>query len=154
MVDIDLFDFVLLPFPQGWQKDEPEMIPDAALNMGSNVPEATLFNEANDAGSLTVKLYQFDTKDAQQQQHLLSSVYAETEPTELAPSVFCGLEELRGDDEGEDVAVTRWLLSVIRSTDKFTLLTFSYSAPLSTMSDDATTADIAAIELALAQAKW
>lgn len=154
MTNIDLFDFVLLPFPEGWQKDEPDMIPDAALNMGRNIPEITLFNEANEAGSLTVKFYQFDTKDEQQQQHLLSSVYAETERAEIAPQVFCGLEELRGDDEGEDVAVTRWLLSVIRSTDKFTLLTFSYSAPLATMSDDATITDIAAIEQALAQAKW
>lgn len=154
MNGINLFDFVRLYLPQGWQKDEPDIQPDPALNMGSDVPEVTLFNSTNEVGSLTIKFYQFDTKNEQQQQHLLSSVYAETERSEIAPQVFCGLEELRGDDEGEDVAVTRWLLSVIKTSNKFSLLTLSYSAPLSAMSDDATNADIAAIEQALAQAKW
>ena len=129
-------------------------MPDTALNMGANVPEITLFNSENEAGNLAIKCYQFDTKGTEQQAQLLKSVYAETEHEEIAPSVYCGLEELKGEEEGEDIAVTRWLIAITKSAAQFTLLTFSYSIPVTELSSDASTQDIEAIENAIKQAKW
>ncbi|BDX05442.1 hypothetical protein [Planctobacterium marinum] len=154
MADFDLFSVMSLSLPDSWQKDEPELVPDAALNMGANVPEITLFNSENEAGNLAIKCYQFETKGPEQQVQLLKSVYAETEQEEVAPSVYCGLEELKGEEEGEDIAVTRWLIAITKSDKQFTLLTFSHSVSVTDLDSDASNQDITAIENAIKQAKW
>ncbi|MCC2605157.1 hypothetical protein [Planctobacterium marinum] len=154
MNSIDLFGIATLTLPQEWLQHESDMKPDKSLNFGSQVPEIVLLNQNHEAGNLTIKCYQFDVKDEQQQQHLINSVYPQADYETITEGVLCDLEELRGEEDGEDIVVTRWRISSIKNADKFVLMTFSFSAALADLNSDAVNADISNIENAIKQANW
>lgn len=154
MNSFDLFGIATLTLPENWQQHDSDIKLDSSLNFGSQVPEIVLVNQSNDTGSLSIKSYQFDVKDQHQQQHLLNSVYTKGEQQEIAEKVYCDMEELRGDEDGEEVVVTRWRVSSVKNADKFVLMTFSFSAALADLKNEAINQDIDSIESAIKQAVW
>lgn len=155
----DLFGVLSIKLPASWTveviknqvaKGQPQALEAEAFDASESEDAET----AIETGHLNIKCYQFEIKDEQQQAQLLTSVYAETDKEQLSENVFWGLEELRGEEEGDDVAIMRWLVSSMQNSAQFTLVIFNYSVSADAMSSESVSEEIQMLEESIKYTEW
>ena len=122
---------------------------------GNDESQQYFMSDINDQGGvLSVKRMQWTVADADKREQMLASVYAETDREELAANVYWGLEELLGEEDGEKVAITRWLVTSLKHAPQFDLLIFNYSASVSDETQSQTNEEIMLFEDAIKNTAW
>jgi len=148
-----LFGLCQISLPSGWQIEQVA-VQSTEQTGGPQVKECQLFDDNSDTGHLNIKCYEFPLEKEAQQQQLLGSVFAETEQETLQDGVYWGTEELTGEEEGEAIAVIRWLVCCTSDSRRFVLLTCSYSVTASDLNTDAVRAELSLLETAIKQLVW
>lgn len=147
-----LFDIISIELPDSWAVSEEEL--SSAGEGQPSAREAVGFDESRESGLLNVKCYQFETSAAEQQTQLLGSVYAETEKHSIAEGISWGRELLNGNEEGMELAITRWLICSTQQSEQFVLLIVNYSIEAELLDDDAIVAELSMLETTFKNAKW
>lgn len=105
-------------------------------------------------GVLSVRRMQWIVPEADKREKMLASVFAESDMEQLADDIYWGLEELTGEDDGEDVAITRWLVACLTQAETFTLLIFNYTVAGASEHQQQINEEVLLFEEAIQKAVW
>ena len=154
MTNHPLFDLFQITLPEDWQLEAVEPSEETSAKGQPSALECDAWNEAQQGGHLNIKCYQFPTNSEAQREHLVGSVYAQTEKKLLSEGVYWGIEELQGEEDGEQVAIFRWLVCSLLDQETFSLLIFNYSVEAGLVQKEAVSAEISMLEQQVQAISW